>query len=74
MGEFNISLYSCLGCQKVTDNYIIQSGKYTMCACGNKRVKPVNPTKTVLVKYILGNLKHVIKLLWSEYRGLPYGA
>ena len=69
-----IGLYSCLGCQKVIDSLLIQTGLYSQCECGGRRYKPVNPTSAVLKRYKQDFRWRYYKLTLQELWEKIYGA
>lgn len=75
MKTITVRLYSCMGCQKLIDNFMIASGKYSRCSrCGDRYFKPKAPRLFIILKYIMQNPVHVFKILWAEFRGQSYGA
>ena len=62
-----IELLGCLGCQRIIDNIIFRN-QWFCSSCNGKYFKPVAPSKWTLIKWFIGNPKHVMKLLLLDIR------
>ncbi len=60
-----IELTKCKSCWKILDQYLYPP----ICSCGSRWSTAVNPTKYNLIKWFLGNPKHVINLIKDDLWG-----